>query len=404
MFTATRVAIAHPTFACPTFLTTLLVYWTVLPSDLDFVYLEVKEMSYTLSEYAEMHYFYGVAQGNGRKAARLYREQLQRRGGPQPAHYPDHRVFINTHNTLMAGHIPGQRGGREGIPRVDPDRRERVLEEVQRNPSTSTRRMARALGIPRTSIQAILHDEGYHPFHIRRVQALLPADYPLRVEFCQTMLRKQQEDPGYFDKVLWTDESRFERFGIFNIHNYHSWAIENPHETRDSSFQHRFSVNMWSGILNGELIGPFELPSRLNGEIYKNFLENELPLLLLDVNLQLRRTMVFQNDGAPCHYATQVRNHLNETYPNRWIGRSGPIRWPPRSPDLNPIDFFVWGYYKEIAYARECSSEQELREKITEAERVVRENRAGFRRLKGNFLRRCRMCIAAGGGHFENLL
>lgn len=63
-------------------------------------------MTYTLSEYAEMHYFYGVAQGNGHEAARLYRDQLQRRGGPQPEHYPDHRVFINTHNTLMAGRIP----------------------------------------------------------------------------------------------------------------------------------------------------------------------------------------------------------------------------------------------------------------------------------------------------------
>jgi hypothetical protein len=361
-------------------------------------------MSYTLSEYAEMHYFYGVARGNGAEAARLYREQLQRRGGPQPARYPDHRVFINTHNTLMAGRIPGQRGNPEGILSVDPDRTEVVLEAVRRDPSTSTRAMARTLSIPRTSIQTILHNEGYHAYHLRRVQALQPRDYQLRIDFCQTMLRKEQEDPGFFDKVLWSDESRFERTGLFNIHNYHTWAIENPHDVRASTFQHRFSINLWSGILNGELIGPFELPTRLDGGTYKNFLENDLPMLLLDVNLQLRRNVVFQNDGAPCHYATQVRNYLNETFPNRWIGRGGPISWPPRSPDLNPIDFFIWGYYKEITYARECSSEEELRQKITEAKRVVSENRQAFRRLKNNFLRRCRMCIAASGGHFENLL
>lgn len=75
-----------------------------------------------------------------------------------------------------------------------------------------------------------------------------------------------------------------------------------------------------------------------------------------------------------------------------------------RSTDLNPIDFFIWAYYKEIVYARECPSELELRHKIDEAERVVRANREAFRQLKDNFLRRCRMCIAAGGGHFENLL
>lgn len=361
-------------------------------------------MSYTLSEYAEMHYFYGVAQGNGHEAARLYQDQLQRRGGRQPDRYPDHRVFINTHNTLMAGRIPGRNNPQEGIPRADPDRKEQVLEEVSRNPSTSTRAMARTLGIPRSSIQDILHEEGYHAFHVQRVQALLSTDYQARIDFCQTMLRKEQEDPGFFNKILWTDESRFERTGIFNIHNYHVWSIENPHAMRESTFQHRFSVNMWSGILNGELIGPFELPSRLNGETYRNFLENDLGDLLEDVNLRLLREMIFQNDGAPCHYATIVRAHLDETYPDRWIGRGGPIAWPPRSPDLNPIDFFIWGYYKEIAYARESTNEEELRRKIHEAGDVVKGNREGFRNLKNNFLNRCRLCIAAQGRHFEHLL
>lgn len=304
--------------------------YSVLPIDLDCALVTglrfalqfghcccVLVMSYSLSEYAEMHYYYGVAQGNGHEAARLYREQLQRRGGRQPDHYPDHRVFINTHNTLMAGRIPGQHGPGEGIPRADPDRNERVLEEVQRDSTTSTRKMARRLDIPRVSIQRILHEEGYHAYHIRRVQALQPTDYQMRVDFCQTMLRKNQEDPNFFNKILWTDESRFERSGVFNIHNYHSWAIENPQAVRPSKFQHRFSVNMWSGVLNGELVGPFELPSRLNGATYKEFLENQLPLLLGDVNLELRRDMVLQNDGAPCHYATQVRSYLNETYPDR---------------------------------------------------------------------------------------
>jgi hypothetical protein len=375
----------------------------VVPNDLDCSYLEVLVMPYTLSEYAEMHYFYGVAQGNGREAARLYRDQLQRRGGPQPDHYPDYRVFINTHNTLMAGRIPGQRGG-EGIQRVDPERRVIVLEEVQRNRSTSTRALARNLDIPRSSIQDILREESFHAYHIQKVQSLQPSDYQLRVEFCRTMLQKEEEDPGYFNKILWTDESRFERTGVFNVHNYHIWAVENPHAARPTSFQHRFSVNMWSGVLNGELVGPFELPSRLDGDTYKSFLEDNLPILLGDVNLELRRTMVFQNDGAPCHYATQVRRHLDQTYPNRWIGRRGPIAWPPRSPDLNPIDFFIWGYFKEITYAREASSEEELRTKIREAETTVKNNREAFRHLKHNFLRRCRLCISVGGRNFENLL
>ena len=38
---------------------------------------------------------------------------------------------------------------------------------------------------------------------------------------------------------------------------------------------------------------------------------------------------------------------LDATFPNRWIGRDGPTPWPPRSPDITPLDFFLWGYVKD---------------------------------------------------------
>lgn len=113
------------------------------------------KMNYSLSRYAEMHYYYGVARGNGSLAARLYREQLQRRG-EELTHYPDHRVFINTHNTLMAGRIPGR--SVERVPRVDPDIRDSILEQVERDPTTSSRAITRSTGIPRTSVLRILNE------------------------------------------------------------------------------------------------------------------------------------------------------------------------------------------------------------------------------------------------------
>ena len=50
--------------------------------------------------------------------------------------------------------------------------------------------------------------------------------------------------------------------------------------------------------------------------------------------------LFFQQDGAPPHYALRVRSYLNEVFPQRWFGRRGSIEWPPRSPDLTPMDFF----------------------------------------------------------------
>ncbi|KOB64371.1 Uncharacterized protein OBRU01_24328 [Operophtera brumata] len=104
----------------------------------------------------------------------------------------------------------------------------------------------------------------------------------------------------------------------------------------------------FDGILNGQVLGPFELPATLNAEGF--FLSSDLPTLLEDVSLEDRRRMWLQHDGCPAHYARNVLVFLNETYPRRWIGRLGTILWPPWSPDLKPLDFFYWGCIKEIVY------------------------------------------------------
>lgn len=72
----------------------------------------------------------------------------------------------------------------------------------------------------------------------------------------------------------------------------------------------------------------------------------DLPNLLDGVPLSIYREMWFQQDGCPAHYARAVRNYLNEEYLDKWIGCSGSILWPPRSPDLNPVDFFLLGMHK----------------------------------------------------------
>jgi hypothetical protein len=51
-----------------------------------------------------------------------------------------------------------------------------------------------------------------------------------------------------------------------------------------------------------------------------------------------------------------------------WIGRGGTIAWPPRSPDLTPLDFSVCGYVKDKVFVPPFpESLEELRERITKA-------------------------------------
>jgi hypothetical protein len=70
-----------------------------------------------------------------------------------------------------------------------------------------------------------------------------------------------------------------------------------------------------------------------------DFLLHDLPKLLEDVPLAVRTRMWYIHDGAPAHFSRAVRDVLNNTYHDRWIGRGGTTAWPPRLPNLNPLGF-----------------------------------------------------------------
>src|SRR6218665_1008159 len=48
---------------------------------------------------------------------------------------------------------------------------------------------------------------------------------------------------------------------------------------------------------------------------------------------------IFQKDGAPAHTARVTQEWLHANCPEI-IEK---YRWPPNSPDLNPLDYYVWG-------------------------------------------------------------
>ena len=80
---------------------------------------------------------------------------------------------------------------------------------------------------------------------------------------------------------------------------------------------------------------------------YKHLLQEiHLDMLELYVAPQLEEFqlwIIFQQDGAPPHWGSDVRRFLDATFPNRWIGRDGPTPWPPRSPDITPLTSFYGG-------------------------------------------------------------
>ena len=80
-------------------------------------------------------------------------------------------------------------------------------------------------------------------------------------------------------------------------------------------------------------------------------------------------------------FSRMARQFLNQHFANKWIGRGGPIAWPARSPDLNPLDFYLWGHLKSIVYATSIENAEILRNRIEQGFRQIRETRGTIERV-----------------------
>lgn len=313
---------------------------------------------------------------------------------------PRHNLINRMHQNLrdFGQFTVPQHAQAPGRPRRHPDDLDRrILRFFARDPRRSTRQAARRFRVSQSFVWLLLNLSDLHPFHFRPVQDILPTDFAGRVTFCQWFERNIETN------ILWSDESTFTRDGQFNVHNEHFWAAENPRLTRRNAFQVRFSVNVWAGIINETLIGPIFIEERLNGGNYLNLLRHMVTELLDEVPLWNLNNLHFQHDGAPAHFEHRVRDYLNAEFPGRWIGRGGPIAWPPRSPDLTPLDFYLWSDVKRIVYEQESNTVQELRQRIRNAFDEIRASNS-LRRIKNNHRRRAELCQEQHGGHFEHLL
>ena len=83
---------------------------------------------------------------------------------------------------------------------------------------------------------------------------------------------------------------------------------------------------------------------KVNGACYRDvLLQKEM---LPAIRSIAGEVFIFQQDSAPAHRAQDTVALLAHETP-RFIG---PDLWPPNSPDLNPVDYKIWGYFQEQVY------------------------------------------------------
>lgn len=281
-----------------------------------------------------------------------------------------------------------------------------VRRALQRDPTISARRNPLP-NISRASFNRITRlDLQWHPYVMERRHSLRPGDLPRRVQFCQWLTNRQ---PRFLSDVLIGDEATFPMNAKVNTRNVRCYAPRGnaPQDFNYDRPDSREKVVVWVGLMgNGSIIGPVFLQENMNAHRYLNMINQvAVPQLLANwryqqnANGSIRRVWWIQ-DGAPCHRARVVHDRLQALFPGRVVGIGHGIEFPPRSPDLTPLDFYLWGFIKSNVYRTPPANIQELRRRITHEVQQLTRSRIPRRAVDAMRSRAAR-CIATGGRHVE---
>ncbi|GBN71799.1 hypothetical protein AVEN_202372-1 [Araneus ventricosus] len=107
------------------------------------------------------------------------------------------------------------------------------------------------------------------------------------------------------------------------------------------------------------------------------------------------------HDGAPAHFLIAVHNHLNATYPGRWIGRWGPVAWPLCSP-IPWISFF-WGHQKSLVYRTPVDTLEDLAAQIVVVSTDIASTPGMFDCIRQTLVRQCQLRNDLLSRNFEQI-
>ncbi|KAJ8937566.1 hypothetical protein NQ318_000107 [Aromia moschata] len=334
---------------------------------------------------------YGEVRKNRREAKALYGQRYPDRAQPHDKYFP-----------WLERHLKTERIEEEPDEFIVSEEAEiNTLACIEVDPTTSVRQIAANIGIGRESVRNILKKHKFKPFKYQLHHHLYEADHQRRLEFCNWFMAQQRPNLSRF--ILFSLTNHASRIWVCSIkNNSRYWARENPHLFRQGAFQERFGVNVWMGVIGTRIIGPIFFENPVTADQYLQFLSNEIADFFENLPINEYFHIYYQQDEAPAYNARRVRDHLNQTFEDHWIGTYGPVRWPARSCDITPLEFFYWSHIKEAVYRTQPTDLQDLRDRITRAVNNI--TPAQMENVLRDFENRIHLCHQMNGGQFEHLI
>jgi hypothetical protein len=224
------------------------------------------------------------------------------------------------------------------------------------SPRKSLRVLLQETGLSRSTCQGAAKESGLHAYRFRVVQELKQQDYDKRMTYCCWFQTFIDENPGILDYVWFSDDTWFHLSGYVNSQNTRLWGSENPHALFEETL-HSQKVGVFCALSQRRIIGPMFFDTTVTSQMYIE-LFREFVNQLDDQELTLS---YYQQYGDTSHTSGVSMAKVESFFPDRVITQG---LGPPRSPDLTPRDFFLWGHLKGRAYMNKPRTLDELRENI----------------------------------------
>jgi hypothetical protein len=232
-----------------------------------------------------------------------------------------------------------------------------VAARMEQSPKKPLRRLAQKMDLSYGTCHKILkQDFNLHPYKITIVHELLPRDFPARIRYCQWFLNHLNNN-NTLDLTFFSDESWFHLSGYGNKQNMRIWSSMNPHEFVQSPL-HPQKIGVWLTVSRRRIFGPVFFEGTINVARYRN---NLLELFFQNLHDEELLHGYFQQDNATAHKTRETMARMHEFYDDRVI------QFPPRSPDLTILDFFIFPYLKNTIFKNNPHNLEELQEAISNA-------------------------------------
>ena len=281
-----------------------------------------------------------------------------------------------------------------------------VRESTVRSPKKSIRRRSSELGLTKSTVQRILkQDLNLYPYKLEIKQTLTDRDKEQRFQMCTWFNEMMENDEHWVGKIWFSDEAHFHLDGSVNRRNCRIWGTEPPNVVTTKSLHSR-KCTAWCALSSDGIIGPYwfednaENAVTVKQENYRHVIK-KFTACLRGRRFDLKK-LWFQQDGATPHTAVETRKLLSEKFEDRLISLKASHIWAPHSPDLSPLDFFLWGYAKDNVYKNKPTSISELKQEITTFMRAISADTC--KAVIQNFAVRVRECLLHHGDHIEHVI